>query len=226
MKNSMKIILALILSWMGYSLIAQQNCIVLKPAIAGKYEGKCKDGMANGKGKAVGTDTYVGQFSKGLPHGTGTYTWANGDTYVGDWVQGLRQGEGTYKFKSNGKDSTLTGLWDNDQYTGPLPPKPKVLNSVSIERYSITKSGGIKNRVLVNFYQDGVRNKGIDNLLMYTTSGTNTSLGESIGYENITFPVTIKINYYTWNKTHAAQFYASFEFEIFEPGDWVVDLHN
>jgi len=226
MKKSMKIILFLVFSWISFNLSAQENCMVLKPEIAGKYMGKCKDGLANGKGKSVGKDTYVGQFSKGWPQGIGTYTWANGDSYVGAWVQGLRQGEGTYKFKSNGKDSTVTGLWENDQYKGPLPPKPRVINKVSIERYLITKSGGIKDRVLINFYQDGSRNLGIENLLMYASSGSNTTLGQSVGFDYIIFPVTIKISYSTWNKTHSTQFYASFEFEIFERGDWVVDLHN
>jgi hypothetical protein len=226
MKNPTKIILCLIFSWVGYNLTAQEQCMVLKPEIAGKYTGKCKDGLANGKGKAVGQDTYIGQFSKGLPQGTGTYTWANGDSYTGYWEQGLKQGEGTLKFKSDGRDSILTGLWEKDLYKGQLPPKPRVINKVSIERYSITKSGGIKDRVLINFYQDGVRNLGIENLLISTSSGTNTTLGQSVGYENIIFPVTIKINYSTWNKTRTVQFYASFEFEIFEPGDWVVDLHN
>lgn len=226
MNNPTKIILLLAFCCLGCSISAQENCMVLKPEIAGNYTGKCKNGLAQGKGKAVGQDTYVGQFSKGLPQGTGTYTWANGDTYVGDWEQGLRQGEGILRFKSNGKDTLLAGLWENDNFKGPVPPKPHVISCVSIERYTITKSGGIKNRVLINFYQNGVRNLGIENLLLSTSSGTNTSLGQSVGYENIIFPVTININYSTWNKARTVMVHASFEFEIFETGDWVVDLHN
>jgi hypothetical protein len=226
MKNPLKIILLLVFSWSGFYLSAQEQCMVLKPEIAGKYMGKCKDGLAHGKGKAVGQDTYVGQFTKGLPQGKGTYTWSNGDTYVGDWKLGLRDGEGTLRYKSNGKDTTLAGIWEQDNYKGPVPPKPRVISSVSIERFTITKSGGIKNRVLINFYQNGVRNFGIENLLLSTSSGTNTSLGQSVGYENIIFPVTIKVNYSTWNKAHTVMVHANFEFEIFEPGDWVVDLHN
>lgn len=226
MKNPTKIILFLVFSWLGSTLAAQENCIVFKPEIAGKYSGKCKNGLAHGKGKAVGQDTYTGQFSKGLPQGTGTYTWANGDTYIGDWELGLRQGQGTLRFKSNGKDSTLTGIWEKDEYKGPVPPQPRVIHSVSIERFSITKSGGVKNRVLINFYQNGTINRGIENLMLFTSSGTNTSLGQSIGYENIIFPVTIKVSYSTWNKAHAVIINAIFEFEIAEPGDWVVDLHN
>lgn len=226
MKNPTKIILFFVFCWLNYNLSAQQDCMVLKPEIAGKYMGKCKDGLAHGKGKAQGNDTYMGQFSKGLPHGMGTYTWANGDSYVGAWERGYRNGEGTFKFNSNGNDSTLTGLWEKDEYIGPIPPKPHVINSVSVERYTFSKSIGIKNRVLINLYQNGMRNLGIDNFMIVSSSGTVTSLGQSTGFENIIFPVTIKVNYSTLNKIRTVMVYVIFEFEIFEPGDWVVDIHN
>ncbi|MCX6250830.1 MAG: hypothetical protein NTX61_08765 [Bacteroidetes bacterium] len=226
MKNLTKIIFFFLFTWLSYPLTAQDKCTVLKPEIAGKYIGKCKNGLAQGNGQAIGQDTYVGSFKKGLPHGEGTYTWANGDSYVGNWEEGLRQGEGTMKFRSNGKDTAMTGLWDKDLYKGPLPPKPVVMKSVSIDRYTINKSGGRKDRVLINFYQVGARNTTIENLMLTTSSGTDANLGQSVGYENIIFPVTIKVTYTTWNKLHKAQFDAIFEFEIFEPGDWVVDLHN
>jgi hypothetical protein len=226
MRNLLKASLFCFFFSLMINLSAQPECMVLKPEIAGKYTGKCKNGLAQGKGKSEGQDTYVGTFFKGLPNGNGTYTWANGDTYEGAWDNGLKTGEGILKFKYNGKDSTLTGIWENDQYKGPVPPKPKIINTVSIERYTITKSGGIRNRVLINFYQDGMRNLGIENMLLSTTSGTTTTLGQSVGYDNIIFPVTIKVSYSTWNKVRTVQFYAKFEFEIFEPGDWVVDLHN
>lgn len=45
-------------------------------------------------------------------------------------------------------------------------------------------------------------------------------------FENIIFPVTIKVNYSTWNKIRTVMVYVIFEFEIFEPGDCVVDIHN
>jgi len=225
MRTPAKIILILVFSWLSYSLSAQEECLVLKPEIAGEYFGKCKNGLAQGKGRAVGQDTYIGQFTKGLPHGTGTYTWANGDTYIGGWEEGLKQGEGTMKLKSNGKDTTITGLWEKDQYKGPLPPEPRIISRSNIDRYTITNSGGVKERVLINFYQNGVKNN-VENLLLSTTSGTSTSLGVSVGYENIIFPVTIRVTYTTWNKARTEKYYATFEFEIFEPGDWVVDLHN
>ncbi|MEI6061185.1 MAG: hypothetical protein WCR72_10775, partial [Bacteroidota bacterium] len=59
-------------------LFGQEKCRVLKPELVGTYEGKCKDGLANGKGIAIGTDRYEGQFTKGFPQGYGTYTWSTG----------------------------------------------------------------------------------------------------------------------------------------------------
>lgn len=220
--------IVLLLAAVGFSLnlAAQEGCRVLKPEIADQYSGKCKDGLAHGKGQASGQDTYTGQFRKGLPDGTGTYTWANGDTYTGEWSDGHRQGEGTMKFKLNGKEEVLAGLWEDDLYKGPVIPKPEVIRSMSIERYTITRSGGILNRVLINFYQDGVRNRSVENLMLSTSSGSETRLGEAMGFENIIFPVKIKVSYTTWNKVRAIKFSAVFEFEIFEPGDWVVDLFN
>ncbi len=226
MKNKLKFLIFLVPGMVSLSLPAQEDCRVLKPEVSGEYSGKCKDGLAHGKGKAVGRDTYIGQFSKGLPEGNGTYTWANGDYYTGEWKNGLRQGEGTMNFFIEGRDTALAGLWENDLYLGPVPKSPEVWKSISIDRYTITKTGGSLSRVLINFYQNGARNLGIENLLLSTTSGTDTRLGQAIGYENITFPVTVKVSYSTWNKSRTVMVNAIFEFEIYEPGDWEVDLHN
>jgi hypothetical protein len=182
--------------------------------------------LADGKGKSVGTDTYEGQFKQGVPWGKGTYTRSNGDVYVGDWENGFRQGEGIFTFRIHEKDSVVSGLWDNDEYIGPKPTPPKVISKSSIDRYTIYKQGNILNRVLIDFQQNGMRNTGITNLIMASNSGTETNLGYLIGYENIIFPVVIKINYTTYNKLHTQQIYATLEFEISEPGDWRVEIHN
>jgi hypothetical protein len=71
----------LLLSQLGFyknNEAGVENCKVLLPALSGNYEGGCKKGLADGKGKASGTDVYEGEFSKELPHGKGTYTWSNG----------------------------------------------------------------------------------------------------------------------------------------------------
>jgi len=75
---------------------AQNECKVLVPELSGSYFGKCKKGLAHGKGKALGIDSYDGNFRKGLPHGGGVYKWENGAIYDGDWREGLRDGKGVY----------------------------------------------------------------------------------------------------------------------------------
>ena len=226
MKNLIKGSLLLMFTMVGVFLFSQENCQVLKPEIAGSYSGKCKNGLAHGKGKAVGKDTYEGTFSKGLPDGKGAYTWSTGEVYNGEWKEGFQEGEGKYSFKKNGNDTTISGIWVKDVYTGPKPIQPRIKSSLGVDRYNFQRMGDIKNRVLVNFYQNGSRNIGIQNLLMTTTSGYETSVGQSIGYEGIIFPVVIKLNYTTWNKLHTSQNYIIFEFEITEPGDWKVEVYN
>jgi len=46
------------------SSFAQTDCAVELASIRGKYEGDCKKGLANGKGKPIGTDTDEGEFKK------------------------------------------------------------------------------------------------------------------------------------------------------------------
>jgi len=226
MKNLLKLTLLLMFSLASVYLFSQNYCKVLKPEIAGNYLGKCKNGLAHGKGKAVGKDTYEGQFNKGLPDGKGTYTWSTGEVYKGEWKDGFQEGEGQYKFKKNGNDTTISGIWIKDVYTGPRPVKPRIKNSLGVDRYNFMRMSDIKNRILIDFYQNGARNTGIQNLMMTTTSGYETSVGQSVGYDGVTFPVTIKLNYTTWNKLRTSQNYIIFEFEITEPGDWKVEVYN
>lgn len=101
--------------------IYSQNCIVDNLLLQGTYKGGCKNGKANGNGKATGTDFYEGNFVMGFPHGQGTYRWQNGNIYTGWFVNGLKDGEGKLVYKSSGgKDSIITGLWKKDLYAGPV----------------------------------------------------------------------------------------------------------
>ncbi len=207
-------------------VISQENRKVLKPELAGYYKGKCKYGLANGKGSAIGTDIYRGQFVKGLPEGRGTYTWATGESYTGYWKEGKRHGVGDYKFFYQGKDSIISGNWENDRYIGNIPEKYRIIYKSSVERYKFQKTGDFRNRVLINILQNGVRNFGISNFLISSSSGHDTSLGNSVGYDEVVFPVQIRITYTTMNKLRTATYYVEFEFEISEPGNWIVDLYN
>ena len=226
MKSSLRISLLFVFIFSSLISLGQVNCKVLKPELAGSYTGKCKQGLANGFGTAVGTDRYEGQFIKGLPDGKGTYTWATGESYAGEWEEGERSGAGDYTFFFNGKDSIISGNWLKNNYIGPISKKPLVTSRTSIDRYSIVKNGNFKNRVLVDIYQNGVRNTSITNFMISSSSGYDTSVGLSVGFDEVSFPMTIKITYTTMNKLKTASYYVEFECEIFEPGDWKIDLHN
>lgn len=96
-----------------------QQCEVIPTALKGTYEGECKKGKAHGAGKAIGADSYVGNFKSGIPDGEGTYTWQNGSSFNGKWKNGFRDGEGTMKLKlANGSDSLIKGFWKKDIYIG------------------------------------------------------------------------------------------------------------
>ena len=227
MKAILKIgFLSLLLLIETIPMQAQKKCKVLKKEIADSYTGRCKKGFANGKGKAVGIDTYTGHFKKGLPDGKGTYIWKNGDQYTGHWKNGFRSGEGTMHLRLNGSDTTLAGLWKEDRYMGPIPPKPKVLISIGVDRYNFQKSKTNRNRVLIDMYLNGLRNVEIENLIMTSSSGSDTRVGNSVGYEFVKFPVEIKVTYLSWNKLRTAKYYVEFQFVISEPGDWRVTIDN
>lgn len=221
-RKLISVFILIFLFFSGQNLFSQETCKVLKEALAGTYEGKCKKGFAHGKGKAVGTDSYEGTFFKGLPHGKGTYRWANGDVYTGEWKRGNREGTGVF----NSKTDVMDGLWENDKYMGPKPKAPKVTNVRNIDRYTIKKYGDEKTRVLISFIQNGVRNPNVTGLLMTSSGGSETSMGYLVGYENIEFPIQIKLSYKTKNKLLTAEYDVMFEFEIFEPGDWRVVISN
>jgi hypothetical protein len=204
----------------------QENCKVLKSGITESYTGGCKKGLAHGQGVAEGADKYAGQFRNGLPDGTGTYTWENGEIYIGEWKEGNRHGIGKYTFIENEKQAILDGQWIDDKYTGPVIPKPLVVSKEGVDRYTFRKNGNIRNRVMVDIFQNGTRNTGITDFMISSSSGHESKLGSTVGYDDVTYPVTIKLIYNTQNKFKTAIIYVKYEFKIYEPGDWIVEVHN
>lgn len=204
----------------------QEDCKVLMPEIDSSYHGKCKKGLAHGKGYAVERDTYLGKFVEGWPDGRGTYTWENGNKYTGDYVAGKRHGDGRLVIQLEERDSIVDGIWKNDKYMGPKHPEPRVITKVGIDRFSFKKISDAKNRVLINILQNGMKNTTVSNFLISSTKGVETSLGILVGYEYIEFPVNIKVSYMTLSKLKTQEYQAIFEFVISEPGDWRVDIHN
>ena len=226
MKNILRLCLLILFSICAINVYSQDKCKVLNPSISDSYEGKCKNGLASGKGIATGTDKYEGQFSNGLPQGLGTYTWANGATYTGEWVEGMRHGIGKYSLPGNGKDSIQDGLWQNDVYKGARPAKPSVTYKTGVDRFNFKKTYSPFNRVMIDIYMNGTRNKSVTNLSMTSSSGQDITYGFQGGFDNVVFPVTIKIAYTTANKLNSISYKVNFDFVISEPGDWLVELHN
>lgn len=226
MKKILRLILINIFVICSILTYSQEKCKVLKPEINGTYEGKCKNGLAHGKGTATGTDSYSGYFSKGLPNGEGTYTWSTGEKYTGEWVNGLRHGIGKYTMKTIRNDSIQDGLWQNDAYKGAKPDKPKVTLNSGVDRYNFKKSNSALNRVTIDILQNGARNKKVLNLSIIASSGQDIYSGFLQGFNNVEFPVTIIIAYTTSNKLNTLFYNVKFDFVIYEPGDWAVELHN
>jgi hypothetical protein len=203
---------------------AQQNeCKVNLPAISGTYSGGCKNGLASGKGIAKGTDSYEGQFSKGMPDGRGIYKWADGSYYEGQWNKGMREGKGKMTYK----DSVVNGYWKEDKYLGEkLIPPYKVDYNMGVSRSSIMKTASSVNGVRIRLLQSGGDNTGIQDLSLTYSSGDEYRTGNVYGIQNTLFPLEVRVRYRTWNQFHTTQFNVSFEFTINDPGTWEVNISN
>ena len=220
--------LGLILFLFGGSVIyAQEKCKVLLPAISGSYTGKCKKGLAHGKGLAVGTDTYEGRFSKGLPEGRGKYTWAEGRIYEGEFSDGEPSGNGTMIYPREGEDSIVSGIWSGDNYYGPVPGPPyKVMRAQSVVRSTIRKVNDVGSSVRIGIFLGGNYNVEISDFSLVSDTGEQIILGQRYGIENAVVPYTVYLRYRTWNHLHTQQHDVVFEFTINEPGTFEVSIHN
>jgi hypothetical protein len=219
--------LGILFIFSGSLLMSQDVCSVLVKELSGSYTGKCRKGLAHGKGKAIGIDTYVGRFSKGLPHGSGIYTWADGRRYDGEWSNGKQHGKGSMTYPMEGEDSVVTGIWKNGRYMGAkTPPAHQVLGMRNVKRYSITKMNETGTGIRVALYLAGNFNTEIENFSMASSSGEEYQSGRYVGLENAIPPYTVTIRYRSWNTLHSAQNEVFFEFTINEPGLFEVSITN
>ncbi|HEY9169203.1 MAG TPA: hypothetical protein VIN72_06925 [Lutibacter sp.] len=213
-------------------ITAQESpCKVLKEGIEKEYAGKCKKGLANGKGVAKGRFLYEGDFKKGLPHGKGILKFSQEEYYVGEWKDGLQDGKGELHYKIKGIDSVKVGLWEKGNYIGKKAIAPYIIKYTrGVDRYTLMKisdsDGGKTNRVTIKFMQNGGTNSGVSNIRLEGDSGNRVNMSNADGFENITFPFLCKINYDSPNKFRTNINKATFEFIINKPGDWELILNN
>jgi hypothetical protein len=223
MKNLLLLITLILLSSYMYS--QQSDCIVVTKQIAGSYSGRCKDGLAHGRGTARGIDSYEGQFREGIPHGKGTYKWSNGDYYEGLWEKGKMEGRGKMVYK----DSTLTGFWRAGEYKGKeLIPPYKIIRSRNVPRAYITKKPGSINEVRLKIIRSGTNNSFIENFSASYSTGFVYNTGDPGGYgiQDIIFPFEAQLKYSAWNKIHTVMIEVIFDFIINEPGSWEVIINH
>jgi hypothetical protein len=209
----------------GNLLYAQESdCKVLLPRISGTYSGECKKGLANGTGVSQGIDKYEGEFRKGLPEGLGTYRWADGTFFEGYWKDGLREGSGKMIYSS---DSTITGYWKADKYVGKENLKKyEVLQTRYVARSTFSKVSDTPKQIKVRLTMGGAPNTSIQDFSIIYSSGDEFKMNNVYGIQNVTFPVTVRVSYLTWNVVHSVQSQVSFEFVINEPGNWDVNIQN
>lgn len=215
------------------STLFAQNCTVDEASLKGTYTGDCKKGKANGKGKAVGENTYEGEFKSGLPDGDGTYTWSNGNSYNGSFDKGLKNGHGVMTYKRAGKvDSVIEGYWKKGVYIGRYEYPYKVITKTKkVSRVEIKPAtAALKNQITIWVSStsasaatlNGMLPKAeISNLILQTgtyvrstQNNTYASKSENVLYE-VTFPIRMRID--TSNGE-------SVELVINEEGSYVIDI--
>lgn len=121
-----------------------QSCIVNVVFLKGQYTGECKNGKANGKGVAIGVDTFSGNFKNGYPEGYGKYTYRNRNYYEGEWKKGIYDGKGLlHLYKFDGTDSLeLKGYFKMGKYGGVYKEPYSIdISSNKINEISIAKIG-------------------------------------------------------------------------------------
>ncbi len=213
-----------------------QDCTVTVPALTGKYEGECKNGKADGIGKATGEDAYEGAFKNGQPDGKGKYTWKNGDWYDGLWLKGMKNGQGVMRYKLATKDSMVTGFWKKDKFVG-MYEKPYLVykNTIKITSIAFQHVNDTKNEIELflnsetgggspTFGAPAVPKPEITDIQIingtYQQKKVNDSYAKKIGYlfEEVTFPfrAVFTVNY-------GADI---FEIEVFESGKWKVEVRT
>ncbi|KAF0197337.1 MAG: hypothetical protein FD166_1979 [Bacteroidetes bacterium] len=226
MKN---LALTIILLVLGLSIYAQpDSCKVLYGKISGIYTGKCLNGLANGKGKSIGEDTYIGTFKDGLPDGKGKYLFKNGDTFQGYWQNGQKDGKGKFEYTLNGKKCTLIGYWRNDEYVGVNEPGVayRVTSSTGIVNYRVDKNDSFneQDKAIIFSIKSAFTDFAPTDLKINKSSGQIAQTGKKFSINQYVCPLHCEISYTILVAGTRKQ--CCFIIEILEEGKYSVILSN
>ncbi|WP_462253042.1 hypothetical protein [Ferruginibacter sp.] len=205
-------------------IIAQTSvCGVMADSLKGTYEGGCDKGKANGAGKAVGVDTYEGDFKNGLPDGLGKYVWKNGTYYDGAWKKGMKEGKGEMHYKIKYKDSVVAGFWKKDIYKGEYE-NPYTIHNVTSEmgRVGVSKMGQgnaititVENLIGGGFQSTTTMTNFQITRGQFISKSSNTLTNKEITiFRGVIFPFRGTFNFGN----------SIFEIEIFEVGSWDINI--
>jgi hypothetical protein len=161
----------------------------------------------------------------GYPNGSGKAEYLDGTIYIGDWKSGQKNGKGTIYLKVNGKVVGRQGIWENDVMQKEiLAPPYKVITQRNLTRLRIFKQGEGNS---VWFYPNSTGGvASLESIQLSGNSGKEVIFSPKYGYEDVNFPFLGSIKYMAWNKLRTAQFLILLEIEIYQPGNWVVEIQN
>ena len=199
------------------NIIAQEDCVVKMESLKGSYEGKCKKGLADGYGVAVGMDKYEGYFKKGLPEGKGKYIWENGTYYEGEWQKGKMDGEGKMVSKKDDqREEIIKGFWEKGEYIGLYRESYDVFNkSSNITNIDFSLLNNTKNEISLVLFSG--KQLAIDRISVTPTIGLYKDLqqtGNSVILTNVEFPIRAFVNMPQYN----------FDFVINRSGNWRIRI--
>lgn len=201
------------------------SCKVLMSEISAEYEGDCLNGLADGKGKAIGVDTYEGMFKEGYPEGKGKYTYKNGNVFTGYWLKGIKHGKGKFVFYINGKINLQDGYWDNGDFVGNQNPNEfyRVTGQSGIETYTIKQVKGDEKQIKISFMKSMLKYIPTD-LQIQASSGEVRQENKDFYILYYSTPVTCTISFVI--RSSMGIRLCKFSFDILKPGKYDVQLIN
>lgn len=206
------------------------SCKVVLEKISGKYAGECLNGFANGKGKSIGEDTYIGTFKDGLPDGKGKYIYKNGDVFIGNWLKGKKNGKGKFEISINGKMNTINGYWKENEYVGVSEPDVsfRVTYFSGLIDYKVEKSKPVNEFDTNNQITFSIKSAFTDflptDLKIDKTSGQINQIGKKFVITQYFCPIHCEISYSILVAVGRRQ--CRFNIDILEKGKFNISLIN